>query len=280
MQKAFPIIIFCLFCFSSLGCSSLLFYPRTQLINNPALNELHYENIYFKTSDGLSLHGWFIKAKDKHYGTILYLHGNAENISTQVYNVLWFATAGYNIFAFDYRGYGKSEGTPSLEGVHTDAAAALETIFSLAGMEQERIFVYGQSLGGAIAIYTLATSSYKSSIKGLIVDSSFSDYRLIVKEKLADFILTWPLQYPLSLLFNNYYSPVKWISSVSPLPVLLIYGDKDTIVPVHHGLYLYNSAFKPKEIWLITDAGHIQGLHREETRKRMLEYLMSFDHHF
>ena len=83
------------------------------------------------TPDGLKLHGWHLKAKDKSRGTILQLHGNAENISTHVNSVLWLALEGYDVFNFDYRGYGKSEGSPTLDGVHIDARAALETVLKL-----------------------------------------------------------------------------------------------------------------------------------------------------
>src|SRR3972149_8064441 len=149
------------------GCSSLFFYPQKAHFDNPALKSVSYEDVYFMTSDGLRLHGWYLKTKDKSRGTILQLHGNAENISSHVNSVLWLALEGYDVFSFDYRGYGKSQGSPTLDGVHIDARAALETVLKLPDINKERIFVLGQSLGGAIAVYTVANSPYKNRVKGV-----------------------------------------------------------------------------------------------------------------
>lgn len=258
---------------SATGCSSLFFYPRKAHFDNPALKSASYEDVYFMTSDGLRLHGWYLKAKDKSRGTILQLHGNAENISTHVNSVLWLTLEGYDVFTFDYRGYGRSEGSPTQDGVHRDAQAALETVLTLPDINKERLFVLGQSLGGAIAVYAVANSPHKDRVKALIIDSAFSSYRTIAREKLAQIIFTWPFQYPLSFLFNDDYSPVKWIKTVHPLPVLIIQGDQDTIVPVHHASILYGTALDPKELWVVNGVGHIQGLSVKEIRKRFLEYL-------
>lgn len=272
MKNLSPFLLFVVL-ISVTGCSSLLFYPQKEHIDNPALKSFSYEDVYFMTSDGLKLHGWYLKAKDKGRGTILQMHGNAENISSHVNSVLWLTLEGYNIFTFDYRGYGRSEGSPSLDGVHRDAQAALETVLKLPDIDKERILVLGQSLGGAIAVYTVANSPNKNHVRALIIDSAFSSYRGIVREKLARFILTWPFQYPLSLMFNDYYSPVKWIKNVYPLPVLIMQGDHDMVVPAHHASILYRAASDPKELWVVSGVGHIQAFTVEDIRKRFLEYL-------
>jgi fermentation-respiration switch protein FrsA (DUF1100 family) len=255
------------------GCSSLFFYPQKEHFDNPALKSASYEDVYFMTSDGLRLHGWYLKAKDKSHGTILHLHGNAENVSSHVNSVLWLTHEGYDVFTFDYRGYGRSEGSPDLRGVHRDAQAALETVLKQPGINKERLFILGQSLGGAISVYTAANSPDKNHIKALIIDSAFSSYRTIAREKIAQFILTWPFQYPLSLFFNDYYSPVKWIKNVHPIPVLIIQGDEDVVVPVHHASILYEKASYPKELWVVNGVGHIQAFAVEDIRKRFLTYL-------
>lgn len=269
------------------GCSSLFFYPQKVLINNPHLEGVDYRDIFFKSSDGVKLHGWFLRSKKESKGTILLLHGNAENISTHVSNVIWLVENGFDVFIFDYRGYGKSEGRATIEGVHIDAASALELLANdmlenhppippleqRGGMVQaKRLIVFGQSLGGAIAVYTVANSPYKNSVDALIIDSAFSGYRLITREKLSDFIVTWPFQYPLSFLVKDYYSPVNWIRKVNPVPVLIIHGDKDTIVPVHHSSILFDKALHPKELWTIKDSGHIEAVRDKEVRVRLLNY--------
>ncbi len=272
MKIKLPLFLIC-FLFLIAGCSSLFFYPQRELINNPFLQDVDYRDIFFKTSDGLKLHGWFLKSKERSNGTVLFLHGNAENISTHVNNVLWLVDNGYDVFIFDYRGYGKSEGHASLKGVHIDAGSALETLFSLPYTNKKRIIVFGQSLGGAIAVYTVANSPHKNAVDALILDSAFSGYRTIAREKLAAVVITWPFQYPLSFLVSDYYSPVRWIKKVNPVPVLLLHGDKDTVVAVHHSRIIYNEALPPKELWVLEVKGHIAGVRDKDVRGRLLNYL-------
>lgn len=265
-------ILFFLLIFNT-GCTSMFFYPEKGLRDNPVLQRFPHEEIYFISSDGVKLHGWFFKAQGDSLGTILVLHGNAENISTHINSTLWLVKEGYDLFAFDYRGYGMSEGRTSIDGVHLDASAALEKVFTLPQSNKDRVFVLGQSVGGAIAVYTVANSKHKDQIRALIIDSAFSDYRRIAREKLAALFLTWPLQYPLSILFNNDYTPEYKIKQISPVPLLIIHGDRDRIIPVHHGSILYEEALEPKEFWTAKGAGHVTSFADEEIRKRFTEYL-------
>ncbi len=251
----------------------MFFYPEKGLRDNPVLQKFPHTNINFMSSDGVKLHGWFFKTQKKSLGTILFMHGNAENISTHVNGVLWLVNEGYDLFAFDYRGYGRSQGKTTIDGVHLDSMAALELLLSLPDANKNRVFIFGQSIGGAIAVYTMADFPHKDLIKGLIIDSAFSDYRRIAREKLGQFIVTWPLQYPLSFLFNNRYSPEKQIKKISPVPLLIIQGDQDRIVPAHHNEILYKDAGEPKELWIVKGAGHIESFASEEIRKRFTEYL-------
>ncbi|MDO8445833.1 MAG: alpha/beta hydrolase [Deltaproteobacteria bacterium] len=253
----------------------MFFYPEKGLRDNPVLQSFPHDDVSFKAPDGVKLHGWFFKANSGSLGTILVMHGNAENISTHINSVLWLVKEGFDVFAFDYRGYGLSEGKTTVHGVHLDADAALETVLNLAQANKERIFILGQSVGGPIAIHTLANSPYKDKIKALITDSSFSDYRRIAREKLAGVFITWPFQYPLSFLFNNRYSPEKQIKKISPVPILLIHGDSDRIVPAHHSSILYKEALEPKDLWIAKGRGHIEAFAEKEIRDRLAEYLKS-----
>src|SRR5512143_1658138 len=142
--------ILLLLCLVPTGCSSLYFYPQKQLYDNAAARRFSPTDIYFKSSDGVALHGWFFRTIPEAKATILVFHGNAENLSTHVNSVLWLVQEGFNVFIFDYRGYGKSEGSPDLEGVHHDGHAALETALSLAQTKSGKVVVLGQSIGGAI----------------------------------------------------------------------------------------------------------------------------------
>ncbi len=258
------------------GCGPLFFYPQKQLYDNPVARQFSPEDIYFGTPDGLTLHGWFFRvAKPDARATILVLHGNAENLSTHVNSVLWLITEGFNVFIFDYRGYGNSQGRPSMQGVHVDAEAALEKLLSLPHVDKEQIIVLGQSIGGAIAVHLVANTPYKDRIAALVIDSAFSGYRLIAREKLAQVFITWPFQYPLSYLIGDSYSPIRWIGNVSPVPVLIIHGDKDPVVPLHHGRMLYDAARDPKEFWETTVPGHVTSFADEGVRNRFSRYLIA-----
>jgi hypothetical protein len=266
-------LLFPLFLFFS-GCGSLFFYPQKQLHDNLVARLFSPEDIYFKTSDGLTLNGWFFQAANTEArATILVLHGNAENLSTHVNSVLWLIREGFNLFIFDYRGYGKSQGSPGIKGVHLDAEAALKALLSMPRVDKERIIVLGQSIGGAIAVYTVAHTPYKDRIAALVIDSAFSSYRLIAREKLAQVFITWPFQYPLSYLVSDAYSPIRWIGEVSGVPVLIIHGDKDPVIPMHHGQMLYEAARDPKEFWESTVPGHVTSFADAGVRDKFVRYL-------
>ncbi len=243
------------------------------MYDNPVAQLFHPEDISFKTSDGVILHGWFFQPLGEPKATILVFHGNAQNLRTHVNSVLWLVQKGFNVFIFDYRGYGRSEGSPGVKGVHRDGAAALETALNLAGTQSLPVIVLGQSIGGAISVYTVAHASDKSRIAALVLDSPFASYRLIAREKLGSFWLTWLFQYPLSYLVGDSYSPIRWIKDVSPVPVLILHGSNDPVVPEHHGRLLYEAALQPKDFWETKDPGHVMSFADEEIRKKFADYL-------
>jgi fermentation-respiration switch protein FrsA (DUF1100 family) len=255
------------------GCTYLFFKPTKDFVINQAILKYSPDDVYFKSADGLTLHGWYFRAKEER-GAILICHGNVENLSTHVMLDLWLIDAGYNLFIFDYRGYGRSEGTPDVKGIQLDAEAALETLlFKLPRANHDNIIVFGKSLGGAVVIYTVAKSPHKNRVKALILDSAFSSYRAIAREKIADSVIGWPFQYPLSWLVNDDFSPIKFIQRIAPVPIVIIHGNKDEIVPEHHGRQLYDAALPPKDFWELAVPGHVKAQVAEGTRKKLLDYL-------
>jgi fermentation-respiration switch protein FrsA (DUF1100 family) len=255
------------------GCTSLLFYPTREHVLTPEVIGLEYRDVEFTAADGIRLHGWLLPAKGLAEGTILFVHGNAENISTHIASVAWLPSQGYNVFLFDYRGFGASEGAPDLDGLHRDTLAAIEKAFDLPGVHSERVAVLGQSLGGSVAISTLLRSPRRQQIRALIVEGAFSSYRRIAREKLAEFEPTWLFQVPLSFTIDNRYHPKEDIAGISPVPVLIVHGAEDRIVAPTHAMDLFEAARPPKAIWLIPGASHIQAFQMAETRQRLLTYL-------
>lgn len=266
-------ILFFLLLFLISGCAGLFFQPSQKFIEPSSLTGVNRDDIYFETPDGFTLHGWLLKTTGMSYGTILYLHGNAENISTHVNNVSWLVREGFNVFIFDYRGYGKSEGYPTIEGVHIDAEAALGWLVSLSDKTNGNIFIFGQSLGGAIAVYTVANTQYKKYVKALIIDSAFSSYRAIVRDKAKEFFITWPFRHILAVLVSDYYSPVKWIKKIDPVPVLIMHGKADPIVPAQHSIAIFENASTAKDLWITETKGHIVSLYDKKVREGLVNYL-------
>ncbi len=266
--------IILLFPFLLSGCSGLFVYPSRQMQEGPAVKLFARRDMEFLAADGVALHGWYCPAENAR-GSILVLHGNAQNLSTHVNSVLWLVREGFNIFIIDYRGYGLSEGKPDLVGSHLDADAALETLFLLPETDPDRVVVLGQSLGGSIAVYTVAHSRHRDHIRALVLDSAFSSYRRIAREKLGSFWLTWAFQYPLSWTIRDDYSAERWIAKVAPVPVLLLHGLNDPVVPTHHGRMLYEAALQPKELWFTATPGHVQSFADAEVRKQFVSFLVT-----
>ncbi len=255
------------------GCTGLFFHPMSQHVRTPDQIGLQYREVFFTSRDNTPLHGWWLPAQGTARGTLVFFHGNAENISTHIGAVHWLPKEGFNVFLPDYRGYGASRGTPEISGLHADAESALDTVADMPGARDTPLIVFGQSLGGAIATYTVSHSRHRSRIKALIVESAFSSYRDIAREKLASFWLTWPLQYPLSWTVNDDYSPARSVACVSPIPLLLVHGDRDRIVPLAHGERLYDAAAEPKTLWVAPGGGHIEAFKRVEYRRALIAYL-------
>ncbi len=266
------------------GCTNLFFYPQRVQFDAPERYGIKYQVENFTAADGTALNAWFFPALDKAgnpdagkaRATVLFLHGNAENISTHFRNIAWLPAEGFNVLAFDYRGYGASEGLPSLPGMQLDIDAAMRHLLAHEGVDPQRIVILGQSLGGALAIHYVAHSAYRANMRAVVIDSSFYDYRQISREKMAGSILTWPLQWLPWLAIDNDYSPADSIAEISPIPLLLIRGDQDEVVPPHHSQELFDHAREPKELWTVPGVGHTQAFSNKEVRKRLVEFLRRY----
>jgi uncharacterized protein len=270
--RTIGLLVLVAFITATTGCTGLFFHPSRDMQESPAVKLFPHRDIVFQASDGMVLHGWYFPA-ERAVGSVLVLHGNAQNLSNHVNSVLWLVKEGFNLFIIDYRGYGWSGGEPDLDGVHKDADAALEKLFSLPETDPDRVVVLGQSLGGSIAVYTVARSPHKDRIRALVVESAFSSYRRIAREKLDSFWLTWPFQYPLSWTVSDSYSAEKWIGQVSPVPVLILHGMDDPVVPTHHGRMLFEAAREPKQLWLTTTPGHIMSFADGKVRSQLTAFL-------
>lgn len=252
------------------GCTQLFFYPDKEHVIDPKEIGLPYQDHYFESQDGTKLHGWFLPAKKTPKGTIIFYHGNAQNISTHLAGVYWLTNYDFNVFIFDYRGYGKSEGIAEIEGIHQDARAA--TLYGMNSFDGP-FFLLGHSLGGSVLAYTFANLDPRPTVKAVIIESSFSAYQTILQEKLAAFFLTWPLQIPLSSFIEDSYSATQHVSAISPTPLVVAHGQEDNTIPSHHSEKIFEAAGEPKELWIVPERGHDSVFRTREERERLVFYL-------
>lgn len=253
------------------ACTQVLFQPLPTQFATPERLGVMYENVQLESHDGFKLHGWKLLSKDVYKGTILFFQGNGENISTHFANVYWLTDHGYDVYLFDYRGYGKSEGTPQLDAVIRDVETTIGySVKQLA--KNEHLIVMGYSLGASLAIHAVAHSQHKESIKTLITVEAFSDYRQVTQDVLSTSWLTWLLQWPLSFAMDNSYRPLDAVTQIAPIPLMLMHSKEDEIIPFEHALALYAAANEPKKLQVVTGS-HNRIFNEIENRQLLLDYL-------
>jgi fermentation-respiration switch protein FrsA (DUF1100 family) len=256
---------------SMLGCDSFFYYPNSTRYGSPEELRLRYEPVHFAI-EGRKLHGWFFPAQGDARGTVLHLHGNAGNISGHFQHVAWLPAAGWNVLAFDYRGYGKSEGRVSRAGTIRDAHAALDHLLSRRDVDSSRIVAFGQSLGGAVGIVLTAE---RREIRGIAVDGAFDSYRRIVAWHVRrnPLLLACAWWYP-RLMVGTGYDPVDYVSRIAPRPIFIMHGTADGVVDPQMARTLYDAAGEPKELWLVEGADHYGAMqeHAEVAQERLLRF--------
>jgi len=212
--------------------------PGRALTATPRDAGFDYEDVTLETSDGLKLHGWYVPAAQAR-GVVLFLHGNAGNISHRLDSIAIFRELGLDTLIIDYRGYGQSQGKPSEQGTYLDAEAAWHYLVSDREVAAERIIVFGRSLGGAVAAWL--ANQYRPA--ALIIESTFSS-ALDMARKLYPFM-------PVRLITRLDY-PVQLYVSRLHCPLLVIHSRDDEIIPFTMAEAIYDSAAEPKsllEIW-------------------------------
>lgn len=259
------------------GCGGALFFPSKHVPLTPRDLGLLYDDVDFASTDGTKLHGWFLHARPvgpEAPPTVVFLHGNAGNVANHLGGAAWLPGQGFQVFLFDYRGFGLSEGTPDVRSVHRDAVAAIRMAAARDDVDEDRILVVGQSIGGAIALTAVASLDGDVAVKALVVDSAPSDFRRIAREKLAEFWLTWPLQYPLAWTVPATPRPLDAAVALSGRRLLFVHGDRDGIVPPHHSFDLA-AATPGAELLLVPGADHVQAFERPWVRQRVVAFLRS-----
>ncbi len=257
------------------ACSSLFFYPDQRVRLTPDKLGLRYEDIYLDTRDNTRIHAWRLIPEQTPKGVIVVLHGNAENISSHIISVSWLVEAGYELLLPDYRGFGQSAGKASLPGIFQDLDAVSQWLEERRQQQNIPIFWLGQSIGANLSYYYLATHPVVG-LNAVILDAPFASYRRLAREKLGQFWLTWPFQYPASWLIDDRFSPIRYTDHWQGLPLLIYASDNDRVIPMHHTKRLVKELERdtrtPLKV-IETHGAHISTYRYPEYRIATLEFL-------
>jgi fermentation-respiration switch protein FrsA (DUF1100 family) len=228
--------------------NSLLYFPSRGFFAEPAELGLDAKDVVFETEDSETLHAWWFRTEKDALGHVLLFHGNAGNIGDRLLHARLLTDVGLDVFSFDYRGYGRSTGSPDEEGTYRDARAARRALLRQDGVAEDRVIYVGESLGGAVAV----SLAVETPPRGLVLLSTFTSVRAMGREH-------YPI-IPTSLVPDAYPS-LRWIRELQ-CPLLVMHGDRDEIVPVEQGRALFEAAPGPKRLHLFAGAGHNDLLNR------------------
>lgn len=238
----------------------MLYFPRAEIEETPALPGLAFEDITFIAEDGVKLNGWWIPHPQAR-GTVLHFHGNAGNIGHRVDLAVRFHRLGVNVFLFDYRGYGKSHGWPSESGLSRDARAAYEFVRAQYGDDEHPpVLLHGQSLGGAVA----ARLACEKNVRGLVLESAFTSVSDMARQLYPGL--------PLHRLVITRYNTLEHVAHLK-VPKLIAHSPADELVPFEMGRRLFAAAAPPKQFVALA-GGHNDGLWTPDYEQALRELIV------
>ena len=221
----------------------LIYFPFRTLEVTPEELGLRFEDVNLVAEDGVAIHGWFLPVEGSRF-TVLVCHGNAGNISHRLDRaLLMHAKLKTNVLLFDYRGYGRSQGTPDEEGTYRDGRAAYRYLVRDRGIAPENLIVFGESLGAAVALQV----ALDAPCRALVLEAPFAS----IADMARNVLPFWPLG---SLLRTRYDNLAK-VGRLK-VPLLVLHGERDRTVPLSQGRRLFEAAPPPKHFYAIPGAEH------------------------
>ena len=220
----------------------LIYFPMRAHDVTPAGLGLAYEELALRTEDGVRLHGWFLPVKGSRW-SVLVCHGNAGNVSHRLDRALLMQSRlKLDVLLFDYRGYGASEGSPDEEGTYSDARAAYLWLVAR-GVGPERVLLFGESLGSAVALQL----AVEVEARALVLESPFASIPEMARA-VYPFLPLWPF-------VRTRYDNVAKVGRLR-MPLLVLHGRRDEVVPFAQGRRVFDAAPEPKQFFAIPGAGH------------------------
>jgi fermentation-respiration switch protein FrsA (DUF1100 family) len=218
------------------------FFPLAGETTTPAAFGIPYERVELTTADGRRLGAWSMEGADA-TATILYFHGNGGNLSVWAPVLAAIREHGYAVYAFDYRGYGRSSGRPTERGLYLDVEAAVRWVSDARRADRPLVY-WGRSLGTTMAAYA-ATLGQRPN--GLVLEAGFADARTLLR---GSGLLA------AVALFSSYRFPTARFAADAAVPTLVLHGDRDSVVPFTNGQDLYDRLREPKQFVTIPNGDH------------------------
>lgn len=229
-----------------------IFKPPTVIRATPRSFNLDYQEVWLPVTTGSNktsqIHGWWVPAPTTEAKVWVFLHGNGSTIGDEVKRAFCFNKLGFSTFLFDYRGYGRSlDKFPTEASVYEDAETVWNYLTKQRNIPPEEIFLFGHSLGGAVAI---EMALRHPEIAGLAVEGTFTSMQAMVGHLYSQFGI-----FPVNFLLHQRFDSLNKVPSLQT-PILLLHGTKDGLVPSDMSQNLFNAAPEPKRLLLVPDAGH------------------------
>lgn len=233
--------------------------------------------VNFEGPDKLKITGWYFRSHaEKPKAVLLFFHGNAQNISSHFISLYWLLKYDYDFFIFDYPGYGGSEGEPTPQNTVETGKIAIRWLRGLIAPEVP-LAVFGQSLGGNVAMRSVADLNSELRPCLVAIDSSFASYKEVGRRVLKRSIWTWPFQYLPYLVLSNQYAATGRIKNISPTPLIVIHGERDGVVDIENSQEIFSEALEPKEFLTVAQGEHTDaftaGTHGDKYQKIFLDRL-------
>lgn len=252
------------------ACSKNSIFPTdTKVYDSPSNYENSYQEYYFKSSQDAVLRGWHFRSQGPSQGIIVVTNGMRYNMSERFKKWTWVLKEGYDLFIYDFRGYGASRGEVDMFGFVDDVSAAIAYAHSLD--ENLPMVVVGQSMGGAFVIDALAQKNYPY-VKLLVIDSTMQGFALAANHLIKQHFLLWPLFWVPTAITPKGVDAIDFVDKTKK-PMLFLVGLEDTIIPPEHSMKLYNKAKEPKALWIVEDAKHVECTCRSKVKKDLTELL-------
>ena len=256
MLKKWLKIVLCLFVLGYVGfCGVVYFWPQLFFYEPSSqgarlevarANGYKAERVEYQAQDGTKLYGWYTPPKPR-MPIIVFMHGNSYNIEKFYHKLVPLAEAGYGTMLPEYRGFGGVKGKITQKGLDQDAEAAVRYL-QQRGFKNQDIVLYGMSLGSYTATHAAYVFSQEKPVRGLILEVPFDSMYEDVKD-----IVSFPL--PLGIIMKDKYDNVEKIKELT-VPLLIMGGRDDTLVPVRRAKALFEAANQPKKMIVYKGAGH------------------------